>query len=216
VEHPVYPFGAVLRELRRDAGLTILAAAEAIGYGNYERWESGRTKVGGQYLQSIAEAFAVTDDLHLFLCAWVVDQITPDANSPTRRLGLDELRRHLRLAPDTLIDLHEHKDLVVESGQHFDLALLRFAARYAARHVVVVRPATRCDLPNRASGSPMLVQLYGDVRHDRSPAVSGRRSRSYAQSVATSPRHRATRRWRCDAPRREGNPESREQQTFVA
>jgi len=29
--HPVYPFRAVLRELRRDAGLTILAAAEATG-----------------------------------------------------------------------------------------------------------------------------------------------------------------------------------------
>lgn len=27
--HPVYPFGAVLRALRRDSGLTILAAADA-------------------------------------------------------------------------------------------------------------------------------------------------------------------------------------------
>ncbi len=29
MRHPVYPFGAVLRELRRDASLTILAAADA-------------------------------------------------------------------------------------------------------------------------------------------------------------------------------------------
>lgn len=30
---PVYPFRAVLRELRQDAGLSILAAAEVTGYG---------------------------------------------------------------------------------------------------------------------------------------------------------------------------------------
>ncbi len=169
--HPVYPFRAVLRELRRDAGLTILAAAEATGYGKYERWESGQTKVGGQYLRSIAEAFAVTDELQLLLYAWVVDQLTPDANSPTRRLGLDELRRHVRLAPDTVIDLHEHKHLVVESGRHVDFALLCLAARYADRHVVVLPPAARCELPPRASGSPMLVQLYGDVVDDGTAAV---------------------------------------------
>jgi hypothetical protein len=51
--HPVYPFRAVLRELPRDAGLAILADAEATGYGKYERWESDQTKVSGQYLRSI-------------------------------------------------------------------------------------------------------------------------------------------------------------------
>lgn len=98
MEHPVYPFRAVLRELRRDAGLTILAAAEATGYGKYERWESGQTNVGGQYLRSIAEAFAITDELHLLLYALVLDQLTPDGGS-ARRLDLDELRRRVRLAP---------------------------------------------------------------------------------------------------------------------
>lgn len=167
--HPVYPFRAVLRELRRDAGLTILAAAEATGYGKYERWESGQTKVGGQYLRCIADAFGVTDDLHLLLYAWVLDQLASDANSPTRRVGIGDLRRHVRLAPDTVI--HEHKHLVVECGLHVDLALLCLTARYADRHVVVLPPAERCDLPPRASGSAMLVQLYGDVVDDGTAAV---------------------------------------------
>jgi transcriptional regulator with XRE-family HTH domain len=160
--HPVYPFRAVLRELRHDAGLTILAAAEATGYGKYERWESGQTKVGGQYLRSIAEAFAVTDDLHLLLYGWVLDQLTPDGGS-ARRLDLDELRSHVRLAPVTVIDLHEHKALVREPGRHIDLALLCLAARYADRHVVVLAAADRCDPPPRAPGVPILETLYGDV-----------------------------------------------------
>lgn len=171
VEHPVYPFRAVLRELRRDAGLTILAAGEATGYGKYERWESGQTKVGGQYLRSIAEAFAVTDDLHLLLYAWVLDQLTPDAGCPARRLDLDELRRHVRLAPETVIDLHEHKALVREPGLHVDLALLCLAARYADRHIVVLPAAHRRDLPSRAPGAPILEHLYGDVVHDGTAAM---------------------------------------------
>ncbi|MDZ7577543.1 MAG: hypothetical protein U0904_05130 [Candidatus Nanopelagicales bacterium] len=40
-----------------------------------ELWESGQTKDGCQYLRSIAEAFAVTEDLHLLLHAWVLDQL---------------------------------------------------------------------------------------------------------------------------------------------
>lgn len=170
MEHPVYPFRAVLRELRRDAGLTILAAAEATGYGKYERWESGQTKVGGQYLRSIAEAFAVTDDLHLLLYAWVLDQLTPDGGS-ARRLDLDELRSHVRLAPETVIDLHEHKALVREPGRHVDLALLCLAARYADRHLVVLPAAHRRDLPSRAPGAPILEHLYGDVVHDGTAAM---------------------------------------------
>jgi transcriptional regulator with XRE-family HTH domain len=170
MEHPVYPFRAVLRELRHDAGLTILAAAEATGYGKYERWESGQTKVGGQYLRSIAEAFAVTDDLHLLLYAWVLDQLTPDGG-PARRLDLDEIRRHVRLAPDNVIDLHEHKALVREPGRHVDLALLCLAARYADRHVVVLPAAERCDLPPRPLGAPILEYLYGGVVRDGTAAM---------------------------------------------
>lgn len=51
MRHPVYHFRLVLKELRHDAGLTVLAAAEATQYGNYERWESGETRVGPQHLR---------------------------------------------------------------------------------------------------------------------------------------------------------------------
>ena len=91
--HPVYRFGAVLRRLRNDAGLTVLAAAEAAGYSKYERWESGQTQVGGQYLTTIADAFGVADDMHLLVYAWLLDRLTPDAGEPSRTLNLDELRR---------------------------------------------------------------------------------------------------------------------------
>jgi transcriptional regulator with XRE-family HTH domain len=171
--HPVYPFRAVLRELRLDAGLTILAAAEATGYGKYERWESGQTKVGGQYLRTIAEAFAVTDDLHLMLYAWVLDRLTPDLGKPTRRLGLDELWRHVGLAPETVIDVHEHRCLVLEPGRHVDLALLCLAARYVDQYVVVLPAAERCDLPSRTPGTPILQQLYGEAV-DSGTAAMGR------------------------------------------
>ena len=45
--NPVYPFQLILREVRKEAGLTVLAAAEATSYGNYERWESGKNQGGG-------------------------------------------------------------------------------------------------------------------------------------------------------------------------
>lgn len=74
--HPIYRFGEILRELRRGAGLTVLGAAEATEYGNYERWDSGVTRVGAQHLGAIAEAFAV-DDVAMFVYAWLVDRFSP-------------------------------------------------------------------------------------------------------------------------------------------
>lgn len=88
MEHPVYRFGAVLRELRRDAGLTILAAADATAYSNYERWESGQTRVGALHLRAIAEAFAVVADLGLLLYAWALDQLSPTNGQAARRYVL--------------------------------------------------------------------------------------------------------------------------------
>lgn len=85
MRHHVYSFGALLRELRRDCGLTILAAADATAYGNYERWESGQTRVGALHLRAIAEAFAVGDDRALLLYAWALDQLSPLMGEPARR-----------------------------------------------------------------------------------------------------------------------------------
>ncbi len=80
--HPVYPFQLILRELRRGAGLTVLGAAEATNYGNYERWESGKTRVGAQHVGAIAEAFHIDDDLYLLLYAWLLDRIHAGTRSP--------------------------------------------------------------------------------------------------------------------------------------
>ena len=39
------PLGQVVRSLRTQAGVTILKARELTQYQNYERWESGDTRV---------------------------------------------------------------------------------------------------------------------------------------------------------------------------
>jgi transcriptional regulator with XRE-family HTH domain len=171
MRHPVYPFGAVLRELRRDSGLTILAAADATAYGNYERWESGQTRVGAPHLRAIAEAFAVGDDLALLLYAWALDQLSPLIGEPARRFALDDLRDRLRLVPDTEVDLGEHKALVVEPPRHLDLTLCYLGARYRAGDGIVLPPAERAVLPSRERGTPILGQLYGDVIGDYMTAV---------------------------------------------
>jgi transcriptional regulator with XRE-family HTH domain len=163
MEHPVYRFGAILRRLRNDAGLTILAAAEATGYGKYERWESGQTKVGGQYLATIAEAFGIADELHLLIYAWLLDRLVPADGEPPRRLDISELRRHVRGAPDAHIDLGDDAGLVLEPSRHVDVALLLVAARYADGGVVDLLGSDRSPLPPISAGLPTLVQLYGDT-----------------------------------------------------
>lgn len=166
MRYPVYPFGAVLRELRRDAGLTILAAADATAYGNYERWESGQTRVGALHLRAIADAFAVGDELGLLLYAWALDQLSPPIGEPARRYGLDDLRERLRLVPATEVDLGEHKDLVIEPPRHLDLTLCYLGARYRAGDGIVLPPAERVVVPSREPGVAILGQLYGDVIGD--------------------------------------------------
>ncbi len=171
MSHPVYPFRAVLKELRRDAGLTVLAAAEATGYGNYERWESGQTRVGAQHLRSLAEAFAVSDELHLLLYAWLIDRLSPNAGEPPKAIRLDELHRFVRHAPDRAIDLGEHKDSVLEPGRHIDLALLCLAARYADHGTLVLPGVERSALPRSETSEPVLTRLYAKVVNDAAAAT---------------------------------------------
>lgn len=142
MRHPVYPFGAVLRELRR-AGVTILAAADATFYGNYERWESGQTRVGALHLRAIAEAFAVGDDLALLLYAWALDQLSPPIGEAARRYSLEDLRDRLRMVPDIEVDLGEHKALVIKSPRHLDLTLCYLGARYRAGDGIVLPGGAR-------------------------------------------------------------------------
>jgi len=163
--HPIYRFGEVLRELRRDAGLTVLGAAEATEYGNYERWESGATRVGVQHLGAIAEAFGV-DDVPMFLYAWIVDRFSPAPGQSTVDLAQANFAKAHRQLPRTTVDLGERKDWVVESPRHADLALLYVVTRYRRNQRVALPSVARSPLPARAGDVDVLTSAYGDVIED--------------------------------------------------
>lgn len=163
--HPIYRFGEILRELRKGAGLTVLGAAEATEYGNYERWESGATQVGVQHLGTIAEAFDV-DDVPMFLYAWLVDRFSPAPRQGTIDLAHVNFAKTYRQLPSTAVDLGERKDWVVEPPRHAELALLYLVARYRRNQRVALPPVARKPLPVRASDVEVLSSAYGDVIHD--------------------------------------------------
>lgn len=162
--HPIYRFGEILRALRKDAGLTVLGAAEATEYGNYERWESGATRVGAQHLGAIAEACAI-DDIPMFLYAWLVDRFSPSPGQSTVDLAQVNFDKTYRQLPRTTVDLGERKDWVVESPRHADLALLYLVARYRRNYRVTLPPIARRPLPARAD-EDVLTTAYGDVVDD--------------------------------------------------
>lgn len=107
MKSPVYRFSDVLRALRNESGLTVLQAGEATCYANYERWESGQTRVGADHLANIATAFDVGEDLWLLVYAWLVDRFTPMPGSQPLELTGVELRRHLDTLPKVEVDLGE-------------------------------------------------------------------------------------------------------------
>jgi transcriptional regulator with XRE-family HTH domain len=162
--HPIYRFGELLRELRKDAGLTVLGAAEATEYGNYERWESGATRVGAQHLGAITEAFAVAD-VPMFLYAWLVDRFSPEPKQGAVDLAQVNFAKTYRQLPRTTVDLGERRDWVVEPPRHADLALLYLVARYRRNQRVTLPPIARRPLPARA-GDDVLTGAYGDVVGD--------------------------------------------------
>ena len=163
--HPIYRFGEVLRELRKGAGLTVLGAAEATEYGNYERWESGATRVGAHHLGVIAAAFAV-DDVSMFLYAWLVDRFLPAPKQGAVDLAQVNFAKTYRQLPRTTVDLGERKDWVVEPPRHADLALLYLVARYRRDQRVVLPPVARMPLPARRADEDVLSSAYGDVIDD--------------------------------------------------
>lgn len=184
--HPVYPFRAIVRELRHEAGLTILAAAEATEYGNYERWESGATRVGAQHLSTIAQAFAVTDDLSLFIYAWLIDHFSPKRGQGSVDLAHANVGKTLRRLPCDLVDLGERKHWVVESARHAEIAQLYLVARYCRRQRVVLPPVARSSLPDRARGQSVLEAAYGDVMFDAVRYVARTLITSASRRGATS------------------------------
>lgn len=100
----------------------MLGAAEATEYGNYERWESGITRVGAQHLGAIAAAFAV-DDVPMFLYAWLVDRFSPTPKQGAVDLAQVNFDKTYRQLSRTTVDLGERKDWVVVPPRHPDLAL---------------------------------------------------------------------------------------------
>ena len=122
-------------------------------------------------MATIADVFGVTEDLHLLVYAWTLDRLTPAAGEPSRTLDLDELRRHLRNAPEARVELGEHAYLVIESTRHIEVALLLLAARYDDQRVVVLPAAHRRSLPPAVPDVPTLVHLYGDTLADASTLI---------------------------------------------
>ncbi len=186
VRHPVYPFRAILRELRQDAGLTILAAAESTEYGNYERWESGATRVAPQHLRSIRDAFAITDQLGLFIYAWLVDRFSPKPGQGSVDLARANVGKSLRQLPGDVVDLGEYKHWVAESARHADIAQLYLVARYGRRRHTVLPPVARSPLPTRPDGKSVLEAAYGDVVLDAIRLVARTLITSALRSKATA------------------------------
>ena len=161
--HPVYPFKTLLRSLRAQAGLSVLGAAETTEYWNYERWESGQTRVAARHVGAIAAAFGVTDELWLLLYAWLADRYVPTRGQGSVDLQHANIIKALRQLPADVVDLGPNKDLVIESSRHLDVALLCLLGRYWTRQRVVLPPTRREALPHPAPGQSPLAAAYGDV-----------------------------------------------------
>lgn len=168
----VYPFGQVVRGLRTQAGVTILKARELTQYQNYERWESGDTRVGPDHLHNIAVAFGVSDDLWLLVFAWLVDRFTPLPSEESVEFTGAHIRRHLDSLPRDIVDFGDHANLALAPMSHRDLALLAFTARYGKGYAkegesLVLAPVERATVPDpEQAGVPVLYTTYGDARRD--------------------------------------------------
>ena len=170
MKFPVYRFSEVLRVLRNESGLTVLQAAELTGYGNYERWESGQTKVRPEYLQTISEVFGIEDGLWLLTYAWLVDRYTPQPGAGFAEFTPHRLSGVLRRLPSGDVDLGEHANLAVRAMGHGQLAIMCLIARYGPAYagadvLLVLGPTPRAPAPPPdPSGS--ILDRYWDVFGD--------------------------------------------------
>ena len=176
MKFPVYRFSDVLRVLRNESDLTVLQAAELTSYGNYERWESGKTRVRPEYLETLAEVFGIEGDLWLLTYAWLVDRYTPQPGGGRNEFTPQRLSGILRSLPRTPVDLGEHSSLAVGPMSHGQLALMCLVARYGASYAgadvpLVLEPTRRAPAPQLDGVSYILV-LYTDVLADLSRFVA--------------------------------------------
>lgn len=170
MKYPVYRFSDVLRALRNEADLTVLKTRELTDYTKYERWESGKTKVGPQYLEPIADVFGIEGDLWLLTYAWLVDRFTPlpgKCQVQFTHQGLSELLRKLPKGP---VDLGDHQKLAVRPVSHGQLALGCLIARYGsvcvdAASPLVLEATSRTPAPT-PDRSRYILGCYTDVLGD--------------------------------------------------
>ena len=176
MKFPVYRFSEVLRALRNDSGLTVLQAAERTGYGNYERWEAGHTRVGPEYLRIIAEVFGVEGDLWLLAYAWLVDRYTPKPGKGFFEFTPQGLKRLLRRLPSGDVDLGEQANLALRAMGHGQLAVMCLIARYGPAYAgadvpLVLAPTARTPVP-LTDRSGCILDHYADVLGDLARYVS--------------------------------------------
>ena len=166
----IYPFGEVLRGLRHQADVSILRAQELTTYGNYERWESGQTRVGADHLDNIGAAFGVGNDLWQLVYAWLVDRFVPLPGCEPVDISDAELRRQLSRLPQREVDLGEYADMALGPPTHTDVAVVGVIARYGCGYAgdrrLVLEATERTTVPTASSDVPVLARLYGDVLGD--------------------------------------------------
>ncbi len=167
----VYPFAEVLRQLRNQAGVSILRAQELTSYGNYERWESGQTKVGADHLINIGDAFDLGNDLWRLVYAWLADRLVPHPGCEPAEVSDARLDGLLSTLPEREVDLGEFADMVLESLTPAHLAQLGLIARYGRGYAgtdrrLVLPPTGRGTMPMALPDVPVLRQVYGDVERD--------------------------------------------------
>lgn len=164
--YEVHEFRGVLRGLRQEAGLTILAAAEATQYRNYERCESGATRVGALHLANIAAGLELgSDELVLLIYAWQVDRLVPADGDRERRVETGVVSKWLMELPSRLIDLDaSHAEVVDRAGSCTEVALTCLLARHGDRDRVghwTLRFAPTPRTPTPAVHTGVLSSAYG-------------------------------------------------------
>ncbi len=170
MKSPVYRFSEVLRSLRNEADMTVLEASGRMGYGNYERWESGKTKVGAHHLVTLAAAFGVTAEVWLLVYAWLVDRLVPLPGKAAVQVD-DQLRKLATRLPERAVELPYHAGILNRPRTHTELAVACFVARYGQGPAdqdapIILQPAARSKPAHRTPGQSVLQSLYGDVFDD--------------------------------------------------
>jgi len=170
MKHSIYPFRAVLRALRKETNQSPEEAAVLTSYPNYRRWELGRPAVKAEYLELIADAFDVGDDLWLLIYAWLVDLLTPGVGRPAE-VG-QQLKDFSSLMPDRHFDAGPGAGFASVPVTHAQFAAACLVARYGPGPGVTDVPMMlaakrRSRLPGPIpSGVGTLGFLYGDVYFD--------------------------------------------------